>query len=106
MKQKKQRQKKQFRLYDIYRYVCVGRDEGEIPNVFGIESFYCNADLTLMQVNGHTYTANNEDELRKCVYEINKQLGNCSVPGRKTFKSKNLCLSELRANYGDKKIKL
>ena len=42
---------KQFRLYDIYRYIVTK----EKPNVRDIEEFYSNSDASVLQVNGHTY---------------------------------------------------
>lgn len=80
--------KKQFRLYDIYRYHTIGRELGEIPNVIDIETFYLDTKLTLMQVNGRTYVIENGEEgLREIVKMVNKMLGNCEKPGRKFMKN-------------------
>lgn len=73
------KQKKQFRLYDIYRYIVTK----EKPNVRGIEEFYSNSDASVLQVNGHTYLAKDESELKEAVSAVNKSLNNCAKPGPK-----------------------
>lgn len=57
----------------------------EKPNIRGIETFYSNSDASLLQVNGRTYYASNENELKDVVRAINKMLGNCRTPGRKVM---------------------
>ena len=79
--------KKQFRLYDIYRYVALKygemRNANYIPFVKGIEDFYCDSKMTIVQCNGHSYfVEEGEEGLREIVKAINKQLGNCHKPGR------------------------
>ena len=83
--------KRQFRLYDIYRYVALKTNE--IPNVMGINDFYCNSEMSIIQVNGRTYVVEEGEEgLREIVRCINKQLGNCSKPGpRRNKKLRRLC---------------
>ena len=84
--------KKQFRLYDIYRYVALKygemRNTNYIPFIKGIEDFYCDSKMTIIQVNGHSYfVEEGEEGLREIVRVINKQLGNCHKPDRKIDKS-------------------
>lgn len=80
--------KKQFRLADIYRYVALKYSDSRLnrdytPNVMGIESFYCDSKLTLIQVNGHSYfVEEGEDGLRDIVRQINKQLVNSRTPNK------------------------
>lgn len=96
--------KKQFRLYDIYRYVALkygnfNNDTGYMPYVRGIEQFYCDSKMTLIQVNGHTYIVEEGEEgLREIVRAINKQLGNCAKPGKKIQKQK---LNSLYGEYSN-----
>lgn len=85
--------KKQFRLYDIYRYIALKygemRNANYIPFVRGIEDFYCDSKMTIIQVNGHTYTVEEGEEgLREIVKAVNKQLGNCHKPGPRNDKIK------------------
>lgn len=82
------KQKKQFRLYDIYRYIVTK----EKPNVRGIEEFYSNSDASVLQVNGHTYCSIDESELKLAVSAINKSLNNCAKPGPKKAPEFN-CIS-------------
>jgi hypothetical protein len=76
----KTKQKKQFRLYDIYRYIVTG----ETSQIKGIHSYDCNKDGSIITVDYdnfvvYTYVASTEDELKNVVTIINKQLGNCST---------------------------
>ena len=77
--------KKQFRLYDIYRYAATGVES----KVEGIHSYEVNRDATTMTVRygeyaiSQIYFAKNEDELKEIVKLINKRLGNCLTPGKK-----------------------
>ena len=91
MKKKLKKLKKQFRLYDIYRYATTGI----ASEIAGIISYECNDDATTLVIRfeDHTgefkqglaknYFANNEFELKQIVKEINQRLGNCIKPGRK-----------------------
>jgi hypothetical protein len=88
---KKTKEKKQFRLYDIYRYAATG----EMSNIIGILDYECNVTATTLTVRfeDHTgqfkhgvscnYFAKNEFELKQIVKEINQRLGNCLKPGRR-----------------------
>jgi hypothetical protein len=77
--------KKQFRLYDIYRYAATGEES----HVEGIHSYEVNRDATVMTVRygeyaiSQIYFAKNESELKEIVKTINKRLGNCLTPGKK-----------------------
>lgn len=75
--------KKQFRLYDIYRYAATGIES----NIHGIHSYEVNRDATVMTVrfgdyeHSKIYFASNEQELKDIVRSVNKRLGNCDTPG-------------------------
>lgn len=77
--------KKQFRLYDIYRYAATG-EESHIEGIYGYE---VNKDATVIAVcfgdakHQKMYFANNEKELKEIVRHVNKRLGNCATPGPK-----------------------
>lgn len=77
--------KKQFRLYDIYRYAATGVES----KIKGIHSYEVNRDATVMTVrfgdyeHSTFYFANNEKELKEIVHLVNKRLGNCDKPGPK-----------------------
>lgn len=86
---KKSKLKKQFRLYDVYRYAITG----EMSNVEGILSYDCNKDVSTLTVtfvdfmgvfkNGiqRIYFIKNENDLKQAVSKVNKLLGNCLTPG-------------------------
>ena len=90
MMKKINKTKKQFRLYDIYRYAATG----EQSSIRGIESYECNATASAMVIRFTDWTgqfryglpvnyfAKNEKELKRIVKEVNKRLGNCMKPGR------------------------
>lgn len=74
--------KKQFRLYDIYRYAATGT-ESKIKGIYGYE---VNRDATAMTIRfddkyTKVYFASNEAELKDIVRSVNKILGNCDTPG-------------------------
>ena len=77
--------KKQFRLYDVYRYYSVH----EMSNIDGIEWYEVTNHCSTISVRyeGSTftrhYTARSEDELRSVIRTINKKLGNCDYRRRK-----------------------
>lgn len=83
--------KKQFRLYDIYRYAAMGIQS----NIKGIHSYECNKTATTIVVRFSNPVdpeddrisinrfCNNEQELRELVTEVNKRLNNCHTPGPK-----------------------
>ena len=84
-KSNKIKYKKQFRLYDIYRYAATGIES----HVEGIHSYEVNRDATVMTVRygeyavSQIYFMNNEDERKDIVKYVNKRLGNCQTPGKK-----------------------
>ena len=79
-------------MYDIYRYATTGV-ESEIK---GIHSYEVNRDATVMTVrfgdyeHSKIYFASNETELKDIVRSVNKRLGNCSIPGPKHYKGKQI----------------
>lgn len=87
----KETYKKQFRLYDIYRYAATGIES----KIYGITSYECDetASKLVVRFDDHTgeypqglaknYFSNSEYELRQIIKEINQRLGNCIKPGRK-----------------------
>lgn len=96
MKYKRQKSKKQFRLYDIYRYAATG----QMSEITGILSYECNDDATTIAINFEDYTgefprgvqrmyfSSNEYELKQIVKEVNQRLGNCLKPGRRKWRNK------------------
>ena len=84
--------KKQFRLYDIYRYAATGIES----KIKGIHSYEGNRDATVMTVrfgdyeHSKIYFANNEAELKDIVRSVNKRLGNCDTTGPRACASKQL----------------
>lgn len=79
----KMKYKKQFRLYDIYRYAVTN----EQSHIEGIDYYNVNKDASIIHIKfpgiigAHKYIARNEDELKEVVRQVNKKLGNCSKPG-------------------------
>lgn len=78
--------KKQFRLYDLYRYAATGQQS----QIRGIHSYECNVDATTIIVRFNPdgseniiRFASNEGERKAIVTEVNKRLNNCRKPGRK-----------------------
>ena len=75
--------KRQFRLYDIYRYYSTR----EMSPIEGIEWYevknYCSTVSVRYTDSSFTrhYVAHNESELKDIVRTINKKLGNCLKPG-------------------------
>lgn len=66
--------KKQFRLYDIYRYAATGVES----KIKGVHSYEVNRDATVMTVrfgdyeHSKIYFASNEAELKDIVRSVNK----------------------------------
>lgn len=79
--------KKQFRLYDVYRYAATGVES----KIEGIHSYECNKDATTLTVRFGEYAVSqfwfprDEKELREVIHEVNKRLGNCAKPGKKRY---------------------
>ena len=88
---KKEKVKRQFRLYDIYRYIVTDT----LSNIEGIVRYDCNKDASTVTVNfvdprdiypeglQKTYFTRNEEELKAVISKVNKRLGNCRKPGKK-----------------------
>ena len=78
------RDKKQFRLYDIYRCATIG-----VPSLItGIASYSVAEDthkIVILYETGYqeTHFAQNEADLKEIVHHVNARLGNCYKPGRK-----------------------
>lgn len=92
--------KKQFRLFDIYRYLALGEES----NIKGIKS-YVVTKSGCIQIQFHdniivptsTFFYNNEKELHEIVKQVNKALNNCDKPGKKAIdktKRQNGCSRE------------
>lgn len=83
--------KKQFRLFDIYRYLALGEES----KIKGIVS-YVVTKSGCIQIQFHdniiiptsTFFYNNEKELREIVKQVNKALHNCNKPGKKVNEKK------------------
>lgn len=84
----KKKYKKQFRLYDVYRYATTQ----EMSLIENITSYEVNRDASVLRVRffgdpvSSRYTAKNEDELKEVIRTINRKLGNCCKPGPKRRK--------------------
>lgn len=86
--------KKQFRLYDIYRYMA----QEEASSIRGIDSYYVvrtnenNILVVLTFENGFevSHYCASETDLKDAVRWVNKHLGNCSIPGPKHSKGKQV----------------
>ena len=80
--------KKQFRLYDIYRYHSIH----EMSDIDGIDCYEVtnNCSSIAVKYSGSNftrhYTARNESELKDVVRTINKKLGNCYKPRQRRYK--------------------
>ena len=84
--------KKQFRLYDIYRYIVTG----DMSDIDGIVSYDINKDASIVAIRYVDYSgtypegiptnyfSRNEKELKEVVSIINKRLNNCLTPGPKS----------------------
>ena len=88
-KKTKIKYKKQFRLYDIYRYATT-LEESRIE---GFEYYNVDSRATVVNVKyegdiiSHHYTAKNEEDLKTIIRSVNYRLGNCHKPGpRRTHK--------------------
>lgn len=77
--------KKQFRLYDIYRYAATN----EPSHIKGIARYTVNADATQINVwfnddaAPQNYVAGNEQDRKDIIRAVNKVLNNCNTPGRR-----------------------
>lgn len=76
--------KKQFRLYDIYRYATVS----EMSKIEGITSYEVDSIASTIyitydggDITTETHYAASESDLKEIVRHINHRLGNCSKPG-------------------------
>lgn len=77
--------KKQFRLFDVYRYIATNQHS----HIKGISSYSAsNCALQIIYDSPKAYTNGtffyeNEEELKKAISKINKYLNNCHKPGKK-----------------------
>ena len=84
--------KKQFRLYDIYRYAAIGVES----KIKGIRSYSVNSNATAITIrfddcaHSEIYYASNKQELKDIVCSVNKHLGNCDTPGPRAYAGKQL----------------
>ena len=81
-----EREKKQFRLFDIYRQFFT-QTLSKIKGIrnYEIGKYFGEYEIRIVYSNGSetNFTAKNENELKQIVKQVNKQLKNCSKPGRK-----------------------
>lgn len=81
-----EREKKQFRLFDIYRKFFTQTDS-RIRGIrtYEVERYFDWYEVGVVYSNGIeiNFSAKNEKELKQIVRQVNKQLKNCSKPGRK-----------------------
>ena len=82
-----EREKKQFRLFDIYRQFCT-QTLSKIKGIrtYAISRYFDEYEIRVVYSNGSetNFTAQDEEELKQIVRQVNKQLKNCSKPGRKS----------------------
>lgn len=90
---KETKAKKQFRLYDIYRYMA----QEEASSIHGIETYKVERQQTVTVIvitfdTGFiaTHYCASEADLKDAVRWINKHLGNCGIPGPKHSKGKQI----------------
>ena len=82
--------KRQFRLFDIYRYIATLRQS----HIKGIRFYYASKlSVQIIYDNDSLNTYDNtmffykdESDLKNAVKTINKLLGNCHKPGKKVSK--------------------
>ena len=79
--------KKQFRLYDIYRYVSIG-EQSHIKGIESYEASIFSGILTIRFCNGSILTkpVRSEKQLKQIIKQVNKSLGNCDKPGPRRYK--------------------
>lgn len=84
--------KKQFRLYDIYRYMALK----EVSLIRGLDTYAISDDMSKFTVifeNGFIFTryyCGSEKDLKEIVKYVNKHLNNCNAPGPKRFNGKQV----------------
>lgn len=77
--------KKQFRLFDIYRFAATGIKD----QIKGIVSYSVSVDATYIAItfadtkSVTSYYASTEEELKGVVRDVNKRLKNCRKPGKR-----------------------
>ena len=81
------KQKKQFRLYDIYRSVCTNY-KSVIRGINSYETKQYNDKFISVKIvfnDGAEWFGyySDEDELKELVTNVNKRLNNCRKPGKK-----------------------
>ena len=84
-----EREKKQFRLFDVYRQSFTGTSS-KIRGIKNYRSskYFDETEISITYNNGLTieFTAKNENELKEIIRRVNKELKNCCKPGRKSKK--------------------
>lgn len=82
-----EREKKQFRLFDVYRQSFTGTSS-RIKGIrsYKVAKYFDETEITITYGNGSTteFMAKNEDELKEVIKKVNKELKNCCKPGRKS----------------------
>lgn len=80
-----EKQKKQFRLFDIYREFAL-KDASRIKGIstYKVVKNVGECEIIIVYTNGieTNFVAKNEYELKEVVKRVNKQLKNCSKPGK------------------------
>lgn len=103
------REKKQFRLYDIYR--CATLQEESF--IAGIRAYTVDPAATTVRIfyeddYKETHYAHNESELKEIVHHVNTRLGNCFKPGVKkgTRRKVRPALNRVWLEYEAEKAKI
>lgn len=80
--------KKQFRLFDVYRYLALGEES----KIKGITSYVVTKSGCIqiqfydnIIIPTSTFFYSNEKELREIIKQVNKALSNCDKPGKKAI---------------------
>lgn len=82
-----EREKKQFRLFDIYRQFftqTLSKIKG--IRIYAVERYFDEYKIRVVYIDGSetNFTTKNEDELKEVIKKVNKELKNCRKPGRKS----------------------
>lgn len=83
--------KKQFRLYDIYRYRAI-REQSNIRGITKYNVTNCTVEIEYNNGIEYRHFYSNEEELKGIVRTINKTLNNCDTPGPKKTKYRQMRL--------------
>ena len=89
-----QKVKKQFRLFDVYRYLATGY----MSTIQGLPEYHASIGYDNNKNYGELYITvefinhtskymwcniHDEDKLKEFIYQVNKRLSNCRKPGKK-----------------------